>query len=243
MKLTIKIFSSIIILYSLFLFIIGIRNLGPFLLAAAAMLLLFSVYTNNTALKSIIYIFFILYITFILFFAFILYKNVKYENLSGAEKSDFIVVLGSGLKYGTHLSPEGKKRSDKAIEYLKKYPHLNVFLTGGQGIDEKIPESIAMKEYFLENGIDESRIFLEDKSRSTNENIKFYIDTLKDKNIEYRNILLVTSDFHMPRAGIIAKHYNLTVYPLCSKTRNISFIPNIMREELAYIKTYFFDLK
>ena len=100
-----------------------------------------------------------------------------------------------------------------------------------------------MKEYFLENGIDENRIFLEDKSTNTNENIKFYIDALKDTNMEYHNILLVTSDFHMPRAGVIARHYNLTVYPLCSKTRNISFIPNIMREELAFIKTLILDLK
>ena len=243
MRFTLKILSAIMILYSLFLLIIGIRNLGPFLLIIFAFLLLFSVYTQNTVLRNIIYIFFILYIIFILFFAFILYKNVKYENPSGAEKSNFVIVLGSGLRYGTHLSPEGKKRSDKAIEYLKKYPHLNVFLTGGQGIDEKVPESVVMKEYFLENGIDEDRIFLEDRSKSTNENIKFYIEALQDEDMEYRNILLVTSDFHMPRAGIIARHYGLTVYPLCSKTRNISFITNIMREELAYIKTYFLDLK
>ena len=243
MKLTLKLLSVIIILYSLFLLVIGIRNSGPFLLIIFAFILLFSVYTKNSILRNIIYIFFTLYIIFILFFIFILYKNVKYENPSGARESDFILVLGSGLKYGSYLSPEGKRRSDKAIEYLKKYPHLNVFLTGGQGIDETIPESVVMKEYFLENGIEENRIFLEDKSRSTNENIKFYIDALKDKNMKYRNILLVTSDFHMPRAGIIARHYKLTVYPLCSKTRNISFIPNIMREELAYIKTFFLDMK
>ena len=243
MKITLKILSIIIILYSIFLFIIGIRNIGPFLLFTFALILLFSVYTKNAVLRRIIHIFFTLYITFILIFIFVLYKNIKYENHFGAEKADFIVVLGSGLKYGTYLSPEGKRRSDKAIEYLKKYPHLNVFLTGGQGIDEKFPESFLMKEYFIENGINENRIFLEDKSSNTNENIKFYIDSLKDKNMEYRNILLVTSDFHMPRAGIIARHYNLTVYPLCSKTRKVSFIPNIMREELAYIKTYFLDLK
>ncbi len=243
MKLTLILLSVTITLYSLFLFVIGIRNFGPFLLIIFALMLLFSVYTKNSVLRNMIYIFFTLYIIFILFFVFILYKNVKYENPSGAGKSDFILVLGSGLRYGTTLSPEGKRRSDKAIEYLKKYPHLKVFLTGGQGIDEKVPESVVMKEYFLKNGIDENRIFLEDKSRSTNENIKFYIDALKDKDMKYHNILLVTSDFHMPRAGIIARHYNLTVYPLCSKTRNISFIPNIMREELAYIKTYFLDLK
>jgi uncharacterized SAM-binding protein YcdF (DUF218 family) len=243
MNTILKSFSIIIILYSIFLFIIGIRNFGPYMLIFFAFMILLSVYTKNPALKIIIHIFFIIYIVFLFFFIFILYKNVKYENYSGAEKSNFIVVLGSGLKYGTQLSPEGKRRTDKAVEYLKKYPHLNVFLTGGQGIDEKIPESVAMREYLLEKGIEDKRIFLEDKSTNTNENIKFYIDTLKDKNMEYQNILLVTSDFHMPRATIIAKYYNLSVSPLCSKTRIVSFIPNIMREELAYIKTYFLDLK
>ncbi|MDR2879331.1 MAG: YdcF family protein [Fusobacteriales bacterium] len=243
MNITLKILSAVMILYSILLLIIGIRNFGSFLLIIFAALLLFSVYTQNSGIRNIIYIFFILYIIFISFFAFILYRNVKYENPSGAQKSDFIVVLGSGLRYGAYLSPEGKRRSDKAVEYLKKYPHLNVFLTGGQGIDEKVPESVVMKEYFLKNGIDKNRIFLENKSASTNENIKFYIDALKDKDIEYQNILLITSDFHMFRAEITARHYNLTVYPLCSKTRNISFIPNIMREELAFIKMLALDLK
>ena len=103
MKLTLKILSAVMILYSIFLLVIGIRNFGPFLLIIFAALLLFSVYTQNSVIKNMIYIFFILYIIFILFFAFILYRNVKYDNPSGAQKSDFVVVLGSGLRYGTYL--------------------------------------------------------------------------------------------------------------------------------------------
>ena len=160
-----------------------------------------------------------------------------------AKNSSFIGVVGSGLKNGNQLSKEGKKRADKAILYSEKYPHLNIFLTGGQGIDETIPESLVLKEYFLKNGVPENKIFLEDKSKSTNENIKFMLKTLDSKNIKVKEILLVTSDFHMPRAVIIAKYYGLSPFPLASKTRRIAFIPNIMREELAYIKTYLFDLK
>ena len=243
MNIFIKSLSIFMFIYSIILIFIGIRNFGSVMVFSFSLLLYFSAHTNNVKIKYTLYSFFIIYLIFFLFFIIILYKNTSYENENSAKSSSFIVVLGSGLKNGNQLSKEGKKRADKAILYSKKYPHLNIFLTGGQGIDETIPESLVLKEYFLKNGVPENKIFLEDKSESTNENIKFMLETLDSKNIKVKEILLVTSDFHMPRAVIIAKYYGLSPFPLASKTRRIAFIPNIMREELAYIKTYFFDLK
>lgn len=238
-----KILSFLMIFYSLFLLIIGIRNSGPIFLILLSVILLFSTYTSNNTIKLGIYIFFIIYIFFMLIFISVLYKNVKYENEYGAKQSEYIVVLGSGLKNGTDLSIEGEKRMSKALEYSKKYPHLKIFLTGGQGIDEKYPESLVMEKYLLEKGVPKDKILIETKSKSTNENIKFFLEKLSDDNITPKNILIVTSDFHMPRARIIAEHYGLNVHSLCSSTRRISFLTNIIREELAYIKTYIFDLK
>lgn len=243
MNILIKSISILMFIYSIILIVIGIRNFGSIMVFIFSILFYFSAYTNNMKIKYTLCSFFIIYIIFLLFFIGNLYKNTKYENNEGAENSSFIVVLGSGLKNGDQLSKEGKKRSDKAIEYSKKYPHLKIFLTGGQGINENIPESTAFKNYFIQNGIDEDRILYEDKSASTDENIKFMLETLETKNIKVEKILLVTSDFHMPRAVIITKHYGITPFPLSSKTRLVTFLPNIMREELAYIKTYFFDLR
>ena len=243
MNILIRSISILMFIYSIILIIIGIRNFGSIIILIFSILLYFSAYTNNLKIKYTLYSFFIVYIIFLLIFIGILYKNTKYENNEGAKNSSFIVILGSGLKNGDQLSKEGKKRSNKAIEYSKKYPHLKIFLTGGQGIDETIPESIAFKNYFIQNGIDVDRILLEDKSTSTDENIKFMLETLNAKDIKIKNILLVTSDFHMPRAVIITKHYGLTPFPLSSKTRLLAFLPNIMREELAYVKTYFLDLR
>ena len=40
-------------------------------------------------------------------------------------------------------------------------------MSGGQGPDEIVSEAFAMKNYALEQGIDENDIILEDKSTST----------------------------------------------------------------------------
>ena len=57
-----------------------------------------------------------------------------------------------------------KKESNKDIYYVP---------SGGKGNDEVIAEAEAIKNYLIEQGISKTKIIIEDKSKSTQENMKF----------------------------------------------------------------------
>ncbi len=83
--------------------------------------------------------------------------------------ADVVMVLGAALK-GRQPSDTLARRLDTAMEYARDNPDALILVCGGQGAQEEIPESHAMREYLIGHGIDESRILTEDKSTSTREN-------------------------------------------------------------------------
>ena len=75
-----------------------------------------------------------------------------------------------------------------------------------------------MKRYLIKNGIKENQIIKEDKSTTTLENIKFSKSILKDRNDENEKVLIVTNDFHLTRARIIANLLGIKSEGLASQT-------------------------
>lgn len=124
-------------------------------------------------------------------------------------KEDALIILGAGLR-GDKLSSNLKNRVDKGISYLGKNPNAIVVVSGGKGHDEKIAESLAMKRYMVENGIPEERILEENKSTSTFENFYFTKNILDEHFDNDYKVVYVTSDFHIFRAGVLARRAGLT---------------------------------
>ncbi len=89
------------------------------------------------------------------------------DNADGSEKA--IIVLGCGID-GERVSPKLARRLDKAIEYFNEHPDKPVIVSGGQGAQEDIPESTAMKRYLVSKGVPDGMIIEESKSTSTFEN-------------------------------------------------------------------------
>ena len=119
-------------------------------------------------------------------------------------KEDVVIILGAGLR-GDQLSLSLLERVKKGMEYLEKNPDAIAIVSGGQGPDELVAESYAMKKYMVENGIDENRIIEENQSTSTFENFLLSKKIL-DKNFhEDYKVVYVTSDFHTFRSGRLAK--------------------------------------
>ncbi len=148
-------------------------------------------------------------------------------------KEDAVVVLGAGIK-GEQISRTLKNRLDVAIEYYRKNPNAVIVVTGGQGHDEVIPESLAMQRYLLSQGIPESSILKEDKSTSTDENFRFAKQILDEYfKREYR-VLFVSDDFHIYRANISAENEDFeNIGHLHSTAPFYTLIPNGLREYLA----------
>lgn len=156
-------------------------------------------------------------------------------NDTHAPDIEYVIILGSGLK-GSQLSIILQQRVDTGIAYLKKHPHMPVIVSGGQGPGEDIPEAEAMSRYLVGQGIDQNRIIQENRSTSTFENLKFSQDILKAQGVSQPSIMIVTSNYHLYRAEMIASKLGFKVHGIASPSLEYLLPQNMLREYLAMIK-------
>lgn len=150
---------------------------------------------------------------------------------------DYIMVLGAKVK-GEVPSLALKYRLQVAAKYAKKHPNIPIILTGGQGKDELITEAEAGRRFLVNEGIDESRLILEDQSTSTFENFEF---AKKQADIKHKKGVIVSNNFHLYRSSIIAKRLGYDMHPLAAKTPDVVKVKVVVREYAAIIKTFLFD--
>ncbi|MDE6133239.1 MAG: YdcF family protein [Oscillospiraceae bacterium] len=89
-----------------------------------------------------------------------------------------VIVLGCKVR-GETPSSMLYYRAMSAYRYLEANPSAVCIASGGQGADELISEAECVKRILLEKGIAEERIILEDKSTSTDENIRFSLQKME----------------------------------------------------------------
>ena len=111
--------------------------------------------------------------------------------------------------------------------------------SGGKGNDEIMSEAQAMKNYLIEKGIKENNILIEDKSKNTFENIKFSNKLINDK-VKNAKIAFSTTNYHVFRAGIIARNQNINIEGIGAKTKSYFWINAFIRE---FIVTLFSEKK
>ena len=128
-----------------------------------------------------------------------------------------LVVLGCQVKNG-RPSRMLKSRLDAAYEFLSENDTVNVVVSGGKGDDECISEAECMRNYLVEKGIDSGRIFMEDKSTNTEENLKFSLEIIKENNL-CSDITIVTDGFHQLRAELIARKCGVDANNIPAQTR------------------------
>ena len=149
---------------------------------------------------------------------------------------DYIVVLGARL-HGETMSLALLYRVEAALNYLQNNPNTIVIASGGQGPGETITEAEAMKRYFVKNGIAEERIYEENRSTTTLENLTFSKEFIKKGS----KVGIVSNDFHLFRASLIAKRLGIEPYPIAAKTPTVAKPKSWSREYIAVIKSYLYD--
>lgn len=127
-----------------------------------------------------------------------------------------VVVLGCKVR-GTSPSLMLQRRLEAAYAYLKEHPDVPVIVCGGQGPDEGMSEADCMAEYLESKGISSDRIFREDKSVSTRENLGNAKEILEREEREFR-VTIVTDGFHELRAQKIARDVGLAADGVPAKT-------------------------
>ena len=124
-------------------------------------------------------------------------------NMKQPAENATAVVLGCRV-YGERASLSLVERLEAAYDYLVENPEANCVVSGGQGSGENISEAECMYRWLVAKGIDKSRIYKEDKSTSTEENIALSKEVIKENGLN-ENITIVTSEYHSYRAGVIAE--------------------------------------
>ncbi len=109
---------------------------------------------------------------------------------------------------GTHPSKMLVHRLDTACKVLQAHPDFSCIVTGGQGRGEDCTEAQAMRDWLVEQGIDARRIYLEDRSTNTWQNLSFAKNILV-KNHLPETILVVSDRYHLFRCSRIAKRLHL----------------------------------
>lgn len=158
----------------------------------------------------------------------------------GNKSAEYIVVLGAAL-HGEDMSLSLQSRMDTALKYIEQHPNVKIIVSGGRGLGESITEAEAMKKFLVRNHINEGKIIKEEKSTNTVENLKFSKAIIRNHEKGNPNIIIVTNNFHLFRAKMLAKRLGIKAYGLPAKTP-ISVMFNVyFREYLAVIKSYFLD--
>lgn len=152
------------------------------------------------------------------------------------EKTDAVIILGCQVR-GEEPSVMLKNRLDAALEVLRENPEAVCIASGGMGDSENLSEAECMRRYLIENGIEDERIFTEDKSTSTEENLAFSREILEKLEIS-DNIMIVTSEFHQFRASIYAKKNGLQTGAHSAKTPVWNLLNYWVREWATLVMAY-----
>lgn len=148
----------------------------------------------------------------------------------------FILILGAKVKRGAIPSEALANRLEAAAEYAKRHPNSVLIVSGGRGPDEDEFESVVMRRYLVDAGIEEARIIEEGRATSTYENILFARQLVP----EMKDVLIVSNDYHLLRAKLLAKRQNLHVQTLAAPTPKSIQQKVRTREKLALIKAVLF---
>lgn len=158
------------------------------------------------------------------------------SNDSNVDNADYLIVLGHKL---TNNKPNRVLlyRLNGTLDYARQN-NCKIILCGGITLNNTKSEASIMKEYLLNNKIDENRIILEDKSTDTVENISNCKEYIKSKS----NIVLLSSNYHIVRSKMICKLFGLNVKGIGVYTPVCELLKHLIIEEI-FIFIHYFRIK
>lgn len=156
----------------------------------------------------------------------------RVNNTPAAENYDAIVVLGAQVKADGSLSLQLTWRLDAAYEAWQQR-NCPIVVCGAQGSDEPMPEAHAMRDYLAAKGVPQEQIWMDDASFNTRQNIRHAAQLLDGSA---QRVLIVTSDYHLPRAMALAEDEGLQATGVGAETLPAYWVKNYGREALAWIK-------
>jgi uncharacterized SAM-binding protein YcdF (DUF218 family) len=144
-----------------------------------------------------------------------------------------VIVLGCQVR-GSAPSLLLSYRIEAAADYLREHPESAAILSGGRGSGEEISEAACMYNSLVGRGIDPARLYLEERSTTTQENLSFSAELMEREGLR-GPVALISNDFHIFRALSIAEDQNLPAQGLAARSSWYSRPTYILREALAMV--------
>jgi SanA protein len=121
---------------------------------------------------------------------------------------DAVLVPGASVYRSGKLSPVLKQRMDAAVLYLNSHAGVKL-LVSGHSIPGGYDETRAMAEFARRQSVASENILIDDKGRST------YVSMLNcRRKFGFRKLLIVSQDYHLPRALFIAERMGMDAFGL-----------------------------
>lgn len=144
-----------------------------------------------------------------------------------------VLVLGCQVR-GTAPSQLLSYRIQAAADYLTAHPEAVAVLSGGMGTGENISEAECMYRSLCARGIDPARLYREERSTSTAENIRFSKALMEREGLQ-APVAVVSNDFHICRALRMAEDLGLSAEGLAARSNWYSRPTYILREALGLL--------
>ena len=135
--------------------------------------------------------------------------------LAAARRPDPADPPGTVIVLGCEARPDGRpsvmlqSRINAACAYLTAHPEAVCVASGGKDDAETITEAECIRTTLVSMGIDPGRIYLEDRSGSTYENLTFSAALIADRGLDDR-VAIATDNFHEYRGQFFARRAGLT---------------------------------
>ena len=160
---------------------------------------------------------------------------------------DYLLILGGNIIGADTPSPQLSERMKTAANYLNEHKEVVAVPCGGcfrEG--QKKSEAAIIGDYLISQGVAPERIILEDKSTTTYENFEFGVPIIENhsgKKAENLRIAFLSSDYHMHRAGIIAKQSGISDVRRVSCPTPGSAIHRFGREYIVAFEMFYRTIK
>ena len=133
-----------------------------------------------------------------------IHYDVLPDGLPDTDELCFI-VLGFQLNPDGSMRPELLQRLEVVRNSAEKYPNAYIVCTGGgtASANPSSTEAGKMAEWLIDNGIDESRIIVEDKSITTSQNAIYSCDILEQQYPQVKQLVIISSDYHIATGALV----------------------------------------
>jgi uncharacterized SAM-binding protein YcdF (DUF218 family) len=186
------------------------------------------------------------YVSFLLV-SYVLYAWLYSQAAGLASRAEYVIVLGTGLGKRGQVTPLLASRLERGREVWAALAARGgrpvMIVSGGQGSDERTTEAAAMAAYLTERGFPADQLAREDRSGTTEENLAFskaIMDAARPGGLDRRGArcVIVTSNYHVFRAAIIARKAGIRGQVTGSRTAGYYWPSAMLREFAAVFLRY-----